>query len=471
LKCLERRRNSLKKVLFISLAAVLALSMGLIGCEGEGEAAPDNINILAIRSVTGPLSIFEQTAMGPIYKYWNHVVNNVSGGIYVPEFGEKIPVKIDVFDDNSDLATMQTLMEQKLDTGNYDFVIGPDSTPFLEAAGPICSLYGAVLVGAEGGATALAQEMYNYPFMFSNLSFADWYQVPELCATMQEWADTQGGNITAYVMYLNDQHGYEYSGEFHDVVAASYNTTIIILDEVAMTPFTEDVSAQVDDAYSQGADVLLIFAYPPTPMAVVGYASATGKNFNAIVTGPAACYEGFYSPTATPTGFGDVAIGVSGFGAWNEYSSAALHDFAAGLIAYSGRDLMDWWGGAYYYVGLDMLEQAISTATEYSAQAVRNVLASQKLTTILGETYYTTYNGTWPIGTSGGLLAIAAHPGEVGQWQHVTAANDWLPDDVTGTARTQPAGVNGTEWAIFEVISPDSKATAPWVYPKPDWPT
>jgi hypothetical protein len=314
--------------------------------------------------------------------------------------------------------------------------------------------------------------MNKYPYMFSNLSFSNWNQVYELCRLMDAWAAKEtDGKVDVYIMYLNDQHGYEYRDQFV-LEAASYNDTIDIIKQVGLEPFTTEVAAQVNDATSLGADVLCIFAYPPTPMAVVGYAWATGQNFKGVVTGPAACYEGFYDVNATPNpGFGDVAIGVCGFGAWNEYSSAALGEFAAGMIGYGSRVTMDWWGGAYYYVGLDMLEKAIAAADEYSAVAVRDVMASQKLTTILGTTYYTTYDGTWPIGSSGGLLAIAAHPGEVGQWQHVTAANGWLPDGVTGTARAKPVGIaaDATEWAIFEVISLDHP-TATWLYPKPDWP-
>jgi len=462
-----------KKVLFISLALVLALSVGLVGCGGGGgPVAPDNINILAVRSLSGALKIFEDTAMGPIYKYWRHVVNDVDGGIYVPAFNETIKVFIDVKDDTSDMTTFTTLLNTNLATGDYPFVLGPCCTPFLEAAGPICSLYGSVLVGAEGGATALAEEMWKYPYMFSNLNFANWNQAHELCELMDEWAATEvAGKVRVYVMYLNDQHGYEYRDSFV-AEAAVHNTTINITKMVGMPPFTTEVAAQVDEAYNMTTDVLCIFAYPPTPMAVVGYAWATAKNFDAVVTGPAACYEGFYDVAATPSGFGSVAIGVSGFGAWNEYSSTALHDFAAGMIAYHGtRQIMDWWGGAYYYAGLDMLGKAIATSANYTAAGVRSVMASQKLTTILGETYYTTYDGTWPIGTSGGLLAIASHPGEVGQWQHVTAANGWLPDGASGTNRTKPAGIagNATEWAIFEVISLDHP-TADWVYPKPNWP-
>jgi ABC-type branched-subunit amino acid transport system substrate-binding protein len=456
------------RILFISLAVVLALSVSLVGCGGPiPPTAPDSIKILAVRSLSGPLKQFEDTAMGPIYKYWRNVVNNVSGGIYVPEFDKKIPVEIDVKDDTSDMATMTTLLETNLATGDYNFVIGPCCTAFLEAAGPICSLYGAILVGAEGGATALAQEMNKYPYMFSNLSFANWNQAHELCRLMNAWAAKEtDGKVDVYIMYLNDQHGYEYRDSF--VAEAAGYTTIHILKEVGMPPFTEEVTAQVDEATSMGADVLCIFAYPPTPFAVIGYAAATGQNFKGIVTGPCACYEGFYSLW----GFHDTAEGICGFGAWNEYSSTALGEFAAGMIAYSGRDIMDWWGGAYYYVGLDMLAKAIAAADEYTAVSVRNVMASQKLTTILGETYYTTYDGTFPIGASGGLLAMASHPGEVGQWQHVTAANGWRPDGVTtGPARAKPAGIpaDATEWMIFEVITFDHP-TAAYIYPKPNWP-
>ena len=42
----------------------------------------------------------------------------------------------------------------------------------------------------------------------------------------------------------------------------------------------------------------------------------------------------------------------------------------------------------------------------------------------------------------GGLMAKESHPGEVGQW------------------------ING----VYEVVGPFDKATADWVYPKPNWP-
>jgi ABC-type branched-subunit amino acid transport system substrate-binding protein len=455
------------RILFISLAVVLALGVGLVGCTGEEEGPPAYIEILAVRSVSGPLSVYEQVAMGPVWRYWYNYVNNVSGGIYVPEFDQKLPVHIELKDDGSDMDTMQTLLNANLATDKYKFVIGPCCTPFLQAAGSICTLHGAVLVGAEGGATSVAEQMYNYPYMFANLGFSNWNQMPALSDIMKAWAATQGGNITVYVMSINDLFGVEYSGQFAAEAAAS-NGTIVILKKVDVTPFTEDVAAQVEEAHNMSADVLLLNVYPPTMHAAMGYCMANNIDFKGIITGPGACYEAWYSVY-----FGKCVEGTGGYGAWNEYSSSALRTFAEGMITYLGsRDAMDWWGGAYYYVGLDMLEQAIKTASNYTALSVRNVLASTKLTTILGETYYTTYAGTWPIGYSGGLLALASHPGEIGQWQHVTAANQWRPDGVTtGPARAKPYGIaaNATDWYIFEVIGPAAKTTAPSIYPKPTW--
>ena len=230
-------------------------------------------------------------------------------------------------------------------------------------------------------------------------------------------------------------------------------------------PFTTEVEAQVQEASKLGADVLCLFAYPPTPQAAVGYASSVGINFNAVVTGPAACYEGFYDPALN--GFGEAAIGVSGFGAWNEYSSPALRDFAKAFIDFHGRGLMDWWGGAYYYAGLDMLAQAIKKAGSLDPTEVRKVMASEKLQTILGETWYTDYKGNWPIGSSGGLLAIGCHPGEFGQWQKVEAPY-W--GGTKAKPRAKPYGISGKEWAIFEVLDLNEHQTAKAVYPKPNWP-
>jgi len=67
--------------------------------------------------------------------------------------------------------------------------------------------------------------------------------------------------------------------------------------------------------------------------------------------------------------------------------------------------------------------------------ALREVLATTKLQTVLGETWFTMF------GDGGGLLAKECHPGEIGQWQD----------------------------GVCEIVG-GNITTADFVYPKPPWP-
>jgi hypothetical protein len=100
---------------------------------------------------------------------------------------------------------------------------------------------------------------------------------------------------------------------------------------------------------------------------------------------------------------------------------------------------MDWWGGAFYYAGLQCFEQAVEKAGTLDQGKIRDVLATAHFTTILGDTWFDMTAG----GAGGGILAKDCHPGEVGQWQSST----------------------------YEVIGPTNKmTTSTAIYPKPAWP-
>ena len=62
----------MKKIVFISIAVVLALSMGLIGCGGETvPERPEQPEVLVIgtaRDTDESLAVFEQVAAGPVMR-------------------------------------------------------------------------------------------------------------------------------------------------------------------------------------------------------------------------------------------------------------------------------------------------------------------------------------------------------------------------------------------------------------------
>ncbi len=89
----------MKKVLFITLAAILALSVGLIGCGGEKlpPQAPESILVGLARDLDGPLAVFECGYGGTSYRWFADKVN-ADGGIFLSDYAEKVPIELKVRD-------------------------------------------------------------------------------------------------------------------------------------------------------------------------------------------------------------------------------------------------------------------------------------------------------------------------------------------------------------------------------------
>ena len=387
-------------------------------------AAPvkDQIVFGGSRSLSGPNAIYEQAAFGPIYRMWIEEVN-AKGGIYVEEYGKRLPIAEPIiYDDTSDLGTMTRLVEKLIVEDKVDFLLPPCSTSFLFAAAPIYNKYGYILLGAEGGATTITELLPTLPYFFGVLNYSDRYQIPVLADIFEEV-----GVESAAIMFLQDLHGIEYSG----VAITELGKRGIDVPVVKSVPMDlQDASPILKEAQAANVDALLLFCYPPQSFLAIGQAIALGIDFKAVLTGPGGNFEVF------PGSFGPAAEGVMGEGAWNCKSSAAAAEFCDKFLARYPPDAMDWWGGLLYYGGLQFFEQAIEKAGTLDQAAIRDVMATETFDTVLGPTRFDMF------GDGGGLLAIECHPGEIGQWQ------------------------NG----VFEVIDPGEKRTADPIYPKPPWP-
>lgn len=487
----------MNKVLLISLAVVLAISVGLVGCVGEElpEEDPDVIKIFAARSLSGGLEGIGNFAFGPVLNYWWQAVNE-TGGIYVAEYDKKLPVEITIQDDESDIGIMALLLTDAINSGDYHFVLPPISLQFIQVAAGICSANNYVLIGSDGGGTVIENTLDVYPYLFSILNWSTWNQMEKLFEILDDWQSNDGApnpmNVYIIYGYGNDplHHGTEYRDAFV-AEAGKYPSQFNIIKQVPVDVGALDVTAQLSEAVSMNTTLLCSFTSPNTNWAIIRDAVDYGYNFPAILGGPGICYEftllhrGEEGPGVGP----ENTQGVMGLGAWNEYSSNETAALAAHLIDdnkdyWAGfwpvdmtRYTVDWWGAAPYYAGLQCLQQAIERAGTLDNADVRAELATAGYTTdpfntVLGDAYFTNAAGN-RVTTTGGLLAKDCYVGQIGQWQHVTEANGWLPDGVTGEARAKPYGIadNATEWWIFEVIDLDDNQTAPGIYPKPNWPT
>ena len=405
-----------RTIKFSKLATCLT-AFGLVASFSIGAAlAKDKIVIGNAVALTGPYGQVTESTTGPVYDMWVEEVN-ARGGIYVREYGKKLPVELIRADDKTDLGTNIRLTEKFILQDKVDFMLAPTGTAFLYAASPIYNKHGYIMLGGPGGAIKLKEIAAGLPYFFSVLNFAD-TQMVVLADIYKEL-----GVKSAAVIFIADLHGVEYSGAAVPELTM-HGVEVKMIKSVP--PMTPDLSPFLKEAKALDVDAFLSFTYPPETPTIVGQAIGLGINFKAFLLGPGGGYN------VVRDAFGKEAMeGVMVEGAWAEKSSPAAADFTKRFRAKWGDGLLEWWGHLPFYGGLQFLEQAIVKAGTLKQKKIREIMATSKFETVLGPTWF-----------EGGLLPQECYAGQIGQWQG----------------------------GVHEVIDPGEKRTAPPIYPKPPWP-
>ncbi|MEJ2099932.1 MAG: amino acid ABC transporter substrate-binding protein [Desulfobacterales bacterium] len=385
--------------LFVSMVVVV-----LIGVFGATDSsAKDKIVIGQAISLSGPNAPGVAISGGRIYVMWVEEVNK-NGGIYVKEYGKKLPVELKRYDDKTDIGTMTNLLEKLILEDKVDFVFPPWATAFLFAAAPIANKYHYIMIGGPGGALKLKE--LKLPYFFQVLNFSE-TQAPALAGIFKEV-----GVKSVAVIYRGDLHGIEY-GEA--MVPDFKKAKINVRMSKSYPDGIKDLSPLLKEAKAANVDALCAASYPPGGMLLTGQSIELGINFNAlfITVTP-------FSPNLYRDTFGvNVVEGVMGGGAWNAKSSPGARDFVTKFIARFGVE-PDYWGGLYYWSSLQHFQQSIEKAGTLDQTTLRDVMATETFETALGPFWYDKNH------------YFVNHPGEIGQWQK----------------------------GVFEVIDPGKKRTA-----------
>lgn len=404
-----------KKRIF-RLLLVISFVMSFFIINAFEAQAKDKIRIGRSVPLSGHNNIVLKSASGPVYDLWIEEVNK-DGGIYVKEYGKKLPIELIQYDDKSDHGTMVKNLEKLILKDEVDFVFAPVSTSHLFAAAPVANKYGYILIGAEGGALKLKDIIKGLPYFFAVLNFAD-TQMPALAQVYK-----QNGVKSIAIMYIEDLHGIEYSG----VLAEEAKKRGIDVKMMKSIPLgIKDVSPLLKEAKALNVDAFVGITYPGETVLATKQSIELGINFKAFHCNVGPSFAFF------PGIFGKAIEGVTSSGAWNSKTSAGAEEFVGKIVAkYGEKPPLDFWGQLFYYASLQYFKQAIEKAGTLDQKKIREIMATEKFNTALGPTWF-----------EGGFLAHDCHPGEIGQWQK----------------------------GVFEVIGREAKVTAPMLYPKPNWP-
>ncbi len=141
--------------LIIGLSILLLLS----ACTGPSRA-PEEILIGGTLPETGSF-IGSAGPFRALMDAWAAMVNE-TGGLYIKEYGKRIPVRFIIYDDQSDPDKAQALYRRLITEDQVHLLIGPYSSPISMAASIVAERYQTPMILVEANSDALYSRRFKW---------------------------------------------------------------------------------------------------------------------------------------------------------------------------------------------------------------------------------------------------------------------------------------------------------------------
>jgi branched-chain amino acid transport system substrate-binding protein len=412
----RRTREGRMSKLLCQLVSIAAIGIGTAGQAAAAEA-PKSIRIGYAISLSGVNAQGAATTTLPGYELWVKDVND-QGGIFVKEFGKKIPLEVVAkYDDTSSAETLLRLEEKLMSQDKVDFVLPPWSTGFNLAVAPIFAKYGYPHLAVTANANDEEQLVKQFPTLFFFLNQPIHFAVGLIEVMNKFKADGKINNKVA-MLTVGDQFGAEMgAGYAAGLKQAGYEVVL----QKSYPLGAADLTNEIKEAKASGADSFIAGSYPPDTFMLTGAAITQGYN-------PRIWYTAVGTAFAEYGGnFKDKAEGVLGIGGWDPNLPGA-QDYYKRQLAVTGH-APDGWASPVTYASLQILQQAIEKAGTLDRKAVTAMIAE---------------GGPW--NTVSGPIDLKTHIRE-----HQWAAGQWQKGQFVGVAPTDMPGAQ------------------PVTFPKPAW--
>ena len=381
--------------------------------ETEQMEAPAEIVIGNPIAMTGPNNAGAGLSQIPSYDLWVADVN-AAGGIYVEEYDQQIPVRIERVDDTSDVGTAVQLTQQMIADEDIHFIFPPWGTAFNFAIAQDITDAQTPVIGCTVGSRELVENPGQFPYFYTLLN-----QYVDQGAALVELLVDQGVSTVA-IIHHDDLFGIDFNAF---VEPALEEAGIEIVFQETYPLGVEDLSQTLRGAQDADPDAFLAFSYPDETFLLTGQAIEIGFNPDLFMASVGVAFPPYRDA------FGPAAEGIVGTGAWNPgVDTEDAQGYFDRHVEMHGAEPDRWASAACYATG-QVLQQAIEAAGRLDPVAVKEAMDTTEFNTILGT--FSFENNLNPV-----------YPGQIGQWQ------------------------NGE----FEIISPTDDRTADPIYPKPAWP-
>jgi branched-chain amino acid transport system substrate-binding protein len=298
----EKRSMRIYLGLFFFLLTVCLTSFGGVSAAGKEE-----ILVGAISSLTGANAM---TGAEQRWAYEQAVADiNKKGGVYVKEFGKKLPIKLIYADDKSAADQAAAAMERLIKMDKIDLAMSSNVLPINVAAATVCEKYKVYFAMTCTWLDKVADQNFKWASDFfytgksaAEVPFLTWKTLPEADAIKRP-----------AMMMEDDVNGQGFGASIKNW-AKEYGVTFVMDEPYAVG--SKDFSAHILKMKAAKADALLYFGSPTDGITLLRQMKEQQLKLRYIHG-----WKGFW-PTEFVRAMGNDADYVIHDGFWTENSGA-----------------------------------------------------------------------------------------------------------------------------------------------------
>jgi branched-chain amino acid transport system substrate-binding protein len=353
----------------ISLAGLIALALGLPGCGKKAEQAPKDIAIGVVMPITGREAKPGQYQREGIELAIKQINDN--GGIFLKDYGKKLPIREVFYDDGSDQAKSSSLVERAITSDHVVALVSGYSTPLGEAESVMPDRYQTPWITPGAAASSIFARGYQYAF--GTLSPTD--VLGHTTAEFLGWLVDQGKlkkGLKIAMVLENTDHGVDYGNGVKKWIKEHPGYFTVVFDEKFEMGST-DFSGVLQKAKATRADIFLADAHLQDFITMHRQYLQSGMYHQMISYGA----RGPESDARKAMGEGVDYIFA---GIWwsSDLPYPQVKKFVADYTAFTGHP-PDSWYAAPAYDAVRILAQAIESAGNLNKTAIRDQLRTAQL--------------------------------------------------------------------------------------------
>ena len=376
--------------------------------------AKDKIYLGSAITLSGPLARPADIMQVSVYKMWAEETN-AQGGILLGNSGKRMPVELVLRDDQGNPEKCSALVKELIQKDKVDLLLSPYGTARYFSVIPIANKHGYPLLGPTVSSEKLREHAGKLPCFFGLPSLPR-EQAQALVGLLEEL-----GIKKVAVLYVSNPYGIECSGQVVPQLSKS-GIKISLIKSYPMDPKTMPQLLQMVKAMNP--DAVLAFSYAPDTFLIAKLCKSLDFNPKLLYLAVGVAMPAFRN------GLGASMVeGICGPGVWNpRMPFPGAKKFFEDYKKRWGKE-PDRWACAMTYASLQILQQAIEKVGSLDREKIRETIAKDTFSTVVG-----------PVKFEKGLNTFS--PGQVGQWQQ----------------------------GEFLAIAPRDKRQAQPLFPKPKWP-